>query len=234
MIVLLQFRSDAAGWHEVQCFYEVLNVPYSELCIINLFNPEINWVWVERTLKTASKIVLGGSGETGYEHPDDVRFFDIVSQLHEVLSPIIEDGKHIFGVCLGHQILADILGGDVEPSPQHEETGIVPLKALSTAKDDPLFAKLPPNFFVATAHKTSVLGLPNKVTVLATNANSPVQAFRYKNTWGVQYHPELDDEKLNFRLALYKTYVRNQLDEIETRDFTHAKKVIRNFIALKE
>ncbi|HIA91893.1 TPA: hypothetical protein EYO12_02110 [Candidatus Saccharibacteria bacterium] len=232
MVLLLQFRSDAAGWHELKCFCDALELPYHQIQTVNLLNPNTDWQLVRKLAAQSDKIIIGGSGETGYEHPDHDHYFAMLDSFRPFLAEQVDKGKHIFGVCLGHQILGDVFGGNVQPSPKHEETGTVQLEQSAAARNDPLFSDLPETFFVSTAHKTSVLSVPNHVEVLATNHNSPIQAMRYKNAWGVQYHPELDDEKLTFRLKLYQSYVRNQIDDVEPKDFSAAKEVLKRFIHL--
>jgi len=99
----------------------------------------------------------------------------------------IDAGLPVLGVCWGHQLLAQMLGGTVEDRGEYE-LGYVEIEQV---EDDPLFDGVP-NVFVAFAtHSDEVMSLPDDVTVLARNADG-IQAFRKGHVYGVQFHPEYD------------------------------------------
>lgn len=99
----------------------------------------------------------------------------------------IDAGLPVLGVCWGHQLLAQMLGGTVEDRGAYE-LGYV---EIDQVEDDPLFDGIP-NLFVAFAtHSDEVMSLPDDVTVLARNADG-IQAFRKDRVYGVQFHPEYD------------------------------------------
>lgn len=114
----------------------------------------------------------------------------------------------LLGICYGHQLLADALGGDVDYHPQGMEIGSVPVDKTAAADDDPLFAGLPRHFKANVVHSQSVRRLPPQATLLASNAFEPHQAFRVgRNSWGVQFHPEFDD-------AAMRCYVECLADDL--------------------
>jgi GMP synthase (glutamine-hydrolysing) len=99
----------------------------------------------------------------------------------------------VLGVCYGHQLLADALGGRVEDNPRGRSVGSLPLTLTAAAKDDPLFSALPGEPVLHVSHRQSVVRLPEGATCLASSPRDPHHAFRVgKRGWGVQFHPEFD------------------------------------------
>ena len=93
----------------------------------------------------------------------------------------------ILGVCWGHQLLAQILGGTVDDRGEYE-LGYV---TVDQVQADPLFEGVPDPFVAFATHSDEVTTLPDDVTVLARN-DAGIQAFRKGHTCGVQFHPEYD------------------------------------------
>ncbi len=99
----------------------------------------------------------------------------------------------VLGVCFGHQLLAQALGGRVERNPRGREAGTVEVSLSTVGRRDPLFAGLPPVLAVQQTHEDHVPELPPGAVLLAANAFSPVQAFAVGDAIRcVQFHPEMD------------------------------------------
>jgi GMP synthase (glutamine-hydrolysing) len=95
-----------------------------------------------------------------------------------------------FGICFGHQMLAQALGGEVAKNPQGREVGSVFLDRLGS---DPIMQGLPPRFSVNTTHVDTVVRLPPDARRLASTTLEANAAFAMGDTIrGVQFHPELD------------------------------------------
>jgi GMP synthase (glutamine-hydrolysing) len=104
--------------------------------------------------------------------------------------------RPVLGVCFGHQLLADALGGRVERNSRGREAGTTEVELTEAGRRDPLFASLPPRFPVQQTHADHVPALPPGTTLLATNAFSPIQAFGAGELLrAVQFHPEIDEER---------------------------------------
>ena len=101
----------------------------------------------------------------------------------------------ILGICYGHQLIAEALGGKVDFHPGGREIGTVKIAKTAAADNDPLFCGLPEDLMVHVAHAQSVIKLPPQATLLASNSFEPHHAFVLDNhIWGVQFHPEFTED----------------------------------------
>jgi GMP synthase (glutamine-hydrolysing) len=102
---------------------------------------------------------------------------------------ILETGNPILGICYGHQLLAQRIGGRVERG--RSEFGS---SALSVLDDSPLFGASPKSFRVWMSHSDSVVELPPGVRRIGATAACATAAFadEERHLYGVQFHPEVD------------------------------------------
>lgn len=103
---------------------------------------------------------------------------------------IQELGVPVLGICYGHQLLAQLTGGKVEPG-DVGEYGTTTLKLLGQSDD--LLQGLRTEEEVWMNHKDKVIDMPSRFTTLASTEASPVAAFadRVEGQFGVQFHPEV-------------------------------------------
>ena len=113
----------------------------------------------------------------------------------ELLAEATRAGIPVLGVCLGAQLLAHALGGDVWLL-ERRMVRWTPLEPLPAAEGDPLLGALPPG--AAGLHwNEDGFSLPPGATELLSSPAGTVEAFRAgERSWGVQFHPELDDAAL--------------------------------------
>jgi GMP synthase (glutamine-hydrolysing) len=102
---------------------------------------------------------------------------------------ILRLGIPILGICYGHQLLAQLLGGKVRAS-QKREYGE---EVIKLKKKNVLFTGLSSKEQVWFSHGVTVFTPPKGFTVLAATASVPVAAFcsLEKKIFGVQFHPEV-------------------------------------------
>ena len=107
---------------------------------------------------------------------------------------VLEAGIPYFGICLGAQMLAKVLGANVQTHGEAvEEIGYYPVYA--TAAGEALF---PPCMKMYQWHKDG-FELPEGAVLLATGDDFPNQAFRWGDrAYGVQFHPEMTVEMVDF------------------------------------
>ncbi|WP_303869382.1 type 1 glutamine amidotransferase [Acetobacterium wieringae] len=102
----------------------------------------------------------------------------------------IEANKVVLGLCLGSQLIADIIGGKVIKNKQ-KEIGWFPITFYEEAKASPLFAFFPDNPVVFHWHGDTFVELPEAATVIAASDACQNQAFVYqKRVFGFQFHLE--------------------------------------------
>ena len=103
-------------------------------------------------------------------------------------------GVPVFGICFGHQILAQALGGEVIRNPRGREIGT---KTITKRAHDPLFEGLPDEFHANVTHVDTVGRLPPGAVSLARSPLEDHHAIRFTETcYGVQFHPEIDADIL--------------------------------------
>lgn len=160
--------------------------------------------------------------------------------IEDWLPALVEAEVPILGVCYGHQLLAQAMGGEVGYHPQGKEVGTREIELLPACAADPLFRSLPPSFLAHTTHAQTVLHLPPGAVRLAANLHEPNHAFRLgARAWGVQFHPE-------YTPPIMRAYIEQQaevltrmgqdvarlLDDVSATPF--AAEVMTRFAALVE
>ncbi len=106
----------------------------------------------------------------------------------------IRSGKVVIGLCLGGQLIADVLGGQVTRNPR-KEIGWFPVRFTGTAGQHPLFSFFPENPVVFQWHGDTFSTLPEEAELIASSDACAHQAFIYrKRVFGFQYHLENTEE----------------------------------------
>lgn len=132
-------------------------------------------------------IVLSGGPASVYDHDAPI----CKSELFNFDVPIL-------GICYGMQLMAHLLGGSVEFSPEHEYG----LARLTINLSKPIFAGLPNSLDAWMSHGDQVVNVPRGFKVIAHTANCPVAAMAdfNRNFYGLQFHPEVvhtkDEDKI--------------------------------------
>ncbi|WP_246199318.1 glutamine-hydrolyzing GMP synthase [Actinomadura syzygii] len=116
------------------------------------------------------------------------------SSVYEEGAPIAPDGLFdlgvpMFGICYGHQVMAQALGGTVENSNVAEFGGAT----VAVTSPGMLFAGLPHEQAVWMSHRDFVSQAPSGFTVTASTDVTPVAGMedRERGFFGVQFHPEV-------------------------------------------
>jgi para-aminobenzoate synthetase component 2 len=99
-------------------------------------------------------------------------------------------GQSIFGVCLGHQAIAEALGATVSSAEElmHGKTSQV------THDGSLVFANVPSEFRATRYHSLAIVNstVPEDLVVTAQTAGGIIMAVQHKTKpiYGVQFHPE--------------------------------------------
>jgi GMP synthase (glutamine-hydrolysing) len=132
-------------------------------------------------------MVLGGSMGA-----DDDALHHWLAPVKQLLRDAVDTGLPTLGICLGHQLLAVALGGEVAPNAGGQQVGLFEVGWLPAAVDDELVAGFGPVRGVQW-NSDVVVGLPDGAVALAETAEGELQLARFGHrAWGVQLHPEVD------------------------------------------
>lgn len=109
-----------------------------------------------------------------------------------LIASTVSGGYPFLGICLGHQLAAQALGGEVTPNPNGQTIGLLSWRPTSAGAKDPLTEVLSPGIPVLHWNNDVAARLPEGATCLASAPDGSVQAARYgARAWGVQFHPEV-------------------------------------------
>lgn len=124
------------------------------------------------------------------------------------LRELVACGTPTFGICFGHQMLAQALGGLVIKNPRGREMGT---KAIEKIADDFVFEGLETSFLVNATHVDTVSQLPPGAQPLARSPLDDHQVIRFSPTcYGVQFHPEFDAEVMRGYINPRRSILENE------------------------
>jgi GMP synthase (glutamine-hydrolysing) len=164
-------------------------------------------------------LVLGGGMGA---HDDDVAPW--LPAVRELLRRAVRDEVPTLGICLGAQLLAVALGGEVVVGRYGPELGAQLVAKRAASATDALFRELPITPDVIQWHFDVISRLPPGAVLLATSPVYEVQAFRAGRVcWAVQPHIETSPEIVRDWAASDRDRVDVDLDALVRRsDATHA------------
>jgi anthranilate synthase/aminodeoxychorismate synthase-like glutamine amidotransferase len=129
-----------------------------------------------RTLNPSHIVISPGPGT-----PDDGGVsLDVIQQL----GPTIP----VLGVCLGHQCIGQVFGGEVVRAPRLMHGKVSPVHHNGRG----IFTNIPNPFQATRYHSLIVQNIPDSLEVLAVTDQEEVMGLRHKHypISGVQFHPE--------------------------------------------
>ncbi|QRM57245.1 glutamine amidotransferase [Sinorhizobium sp. BG8] len=144
----------------------------------------------------------------------------------------------IFGVCYGHQLMADALGGQVDYHPGGRKIGTQTVRLHASAQADPLLDTVPAAFPAHLTHMQTVIALPAGAQALAGSDHDPHQIVRYgRNAISTQFHPEFTPDICAAVIRLRADVLAGEGRDPDTllaavEDAPEPLKLLRRFVAL--
>jgi GMP synthase-like glutamine amidotransferase len=134
---------------------------------------------------------------------------DFVRRLHDADKPFV-------GICFGHQVMAEALGGKVEPSPQGWGIGV---HGMNVVKTEGWMQPQQTHCNIRYSHRDQIARLPEQSIVLAESDHCPVAMFRIgEKMLGIQGHPEFPADYVE-ALVRGRTE-RIGVEKVNAADFT--------------
>ncbi|MFW5488452.1 MAG: type 1 glutamine amidotransferase [Desulfovibrio sp.] len=114
----------------------------------------------------------------------------------QLIKMAVARGKKVLGICLGAQLIADALGGEVDRSSERE-IGVFPVQLAPDARRASAMSGFPETFDAMHWHGDMVALPPRGAIVVASTPGCPVQGFSLGETCvGLQFHLECTPESI--------------------------------------
>lgn len=135
-------------------------------------------------------IIMGGSMGV-----HDEKKYSWLAAEKQFIKQAIDAGKTIIGICLGSQLIAEVLEAKVYPN-TYKEIGWYPVELTTDAARNKLFAEINNSIIVFHWHGDT-FDLPQNTIHLAFSNACKNQAFLYKEkVLGLQFHLEMNESSL--------------------------------------
>ncbi len=186
----------------------------AEIVCVSSLDDTLPWAEPEKILAGYDAVFLGGSGDFDFDggraDDDEARIIsqEIVMRLRPLVLYILQTDFPLFGVCYGHQIVAEILGVKVIHDKEQTKVGTFAVTLTDEGKKDILFSGMPETFMAQYGHKDSVSAVPPGAILLAKSAQCFASAFRYgTHVYTTQFHPESTAEGMASKLSQSPGYL---------------------------
>lgn len=135
----------------------------------------------------------------------------------------------VLGICFGHQVIAEALGGSVAPNPSGQSLGIATIFLTPEGKRNSVLKNTGNSFESYVHHSYIVESLPADAQILARNDENTIEAFRVDKIYGIQFHAEYSPDILKQYLELAKTKDINKI-RVQIKSSFKNQSIISNFL----
>ncbi len=155
----------------------------------------------------------------------DIEKYPWLEKEKEAIRFWVEELKRPFlGICLGHQLLADALGGNCAPL-ETPEIGVFEVQLTKNGMNDLIFNGMDNRQLCLQWHSVQVTKIPENTIVLASSPLCDVQAMKVGDcAWSMQYHLEVEPDTIknwisdqDYRDSLEESLGKGSLDVIKKK-----------------
>ena len=155
------------------------------------------------SLENYAGLIIMGGPQSVYEE-DKYPYLRAEKQLARLA---IDNNIPLLGVCLGSQVIADVLGSEVRPGPA-PEIGWKPVKRAPEAANNPVLSALPETFTPLHWHG-DIYDLPKGATPIGSSEMTPIQGFTYnQNVYALLFHLEMTEPQITQMAAQFPEDIR--------------------------
>ena len=238
-ILLIQSRATPeAAAAEYDRYLRALGGVEAQVTPISTLEVEQSWDTPSKIVEGYDGIVLGGSsdffihGGKGEEYAERAGAREIMDRMRLLVEYLVERQVPTLGVCFGHQLIAEVFGGNVTHDHSQKKGGTHEVRLTETGKDDSLFAGFPAIFPAQYGHRDSVTRPPLGAVVLAEGDSCRFAALRYgSEVYTLQFHPELFPDDLLSHPEILALYLPEGADPAAAvRETLDAARLIARFV----
>ncbi len=161
--------------------------------------------------------VLGGPMDVW----DEAKFPWLKDEKAFIRTQVCDKGLPFLGICLGHQLLAECLGGQVAKSRQ-PEVGVLDVSLTESGQTGVFFDGIPECFKTLQWHGAEVTQLPPGAKSLAWSESCHIQAIQWETrAFSVQFHVEIEEDTVKnwanipeYRASLDKEMGKNGFEKM--------------------
>lgn len=169
---------------------------YVELFQELLAEPGVHWDIFDsqrgerpQRVKDYHGLVITGSAATAHET------LSWILSLNALIREIVDQGVKLLGVCFGHQVVANALGGRSEINPAGWEIGLHQVTTTQAISKNWYVRDAEPCPGILESHRDHVAELPAGAELLAYSEQTPVQMFAVGDrVLCMQGHPEFNND----------------------------------------
>ena len=181
--------------------------------------------------------VLGGAQDTWQEE----QYPYLAEEKAAIREWVWDKAKPYLGVCLGHQLLATALGGEVAPADK-PEVGVFEVSLSEEGRSHSFFAGLPLSQTVMQWHHAEVKRAPQGAKVLASSSLTSVQSLAIDNhALSTQFHCEFSPQTVatwsslqGYRDVLERELGLNGYEKLKAQCYPLMPEMARNTRAMYE
>lgn len=239
ILVIQSRRAPERQAHELECYRRAPGECVG-LTSISTLDAGLPWRDPRQLIEGYDGAIMGGSSDFflhgGFpeDEPGRAGTLEIVARICPLVSYIIGHDFPLLGICFGHQLVAEVLGGNVTHDHAQKKMGTFDVTLNEEGMRDRLFTGMPKTFPAQYAHRDSVTELPHGAVLLASGDSCKFSALRYAaNVYTFQFHPELSATDLLEACDAAETYLAPGVPiESVVRESPAASKIISHWIGL--